>query len=222
MSDTTVHHIQTQRTARYFTLGALTQETQHIWIVLHGYGQMGEYFIRNFKNIEHSKNFIIAPEALSKFYLNETTGRVGACWMTKEDRDLEINDYIGYLDAVIDSLHIPNNCHIHVLGFSQGAATACRWAMNTSYAVQTLVCWAGFFPPDMQWDSPKYLDENFKTYLLYGNQDEYVNEDFKKQTEKVMAGLSKKPNIITFEGRHEIIESTLYTLCKSIEHGRGK
>jgi predicted esterase len=156
MPDTKLHHISTIRTARYYTLGELTDQTTDVWIVLHGYGQLAEYFIRNFKNIHHDHNFIVAPEGLSRYYLNENTGRIGATWMTKEDRENEIQDYILYLNKIIDTLNIPKTIRLHVLGFSQGAATACRWALATQHAVKTLICWAGFFPPDMKWDSPKY------------------------------------------------------------------
>ena len=72
MSDTVTHHIETKKTGRFFTLGNLGSQTNHIWLVLHGYGQLGEFFIRNFKIINNEENFIIAPEALSRFYLNET------------------------------------------------------------------------------------------------------------------------------------------------------
>jgi predicted esterase len=218
MSDTKLHHITTSKTGRYYTLGEINDQTRDIWLVLHGYGQLAEYFIRNFKNIHHTHNFVVAPEALSRFYLNETTGRTGATWMTKEDREYEIEDYIRYLDQIIHSLNIPKNIRLHVLGFSQGAATACRWALNTLHPVKTLICWAGFFPPDMKWDSPKYLDGEMKTYLLYGNMDEYVNDEMKKQIESKIQMLKKKPNIIIFEGRHEIVEPTLYTLSKTVEN----
>jgi predicted esterase len=218
MSDTGIHHIETKKTARFFTLGNLSSQTKHVWLVLHGYGQLAEYFIRNFKIINNDENFIVAPEGLSRFYLNETTGRIGATWMTKEDREYEINDYLEYLDNVINSLNISSNCNIHVLGFSQGAATACRWTMHTEKAVNTLICWAGFFPPDMQWSSPKYLKDTLSTYLLYGTKDEYVNDDLKKQIEHVIAAIEKKPNIIIFEGKHEIVDSTLHTLAKTLEN----
>lgn len=217
MDNTKLHHICITKTARYYTLGELNNETRDIWLVLHGYGQLAEYFIRHFKNIHHDHNFIIAPEGLSRFYLNETTGRIGASWMTKEDRESEIGDYVHYIDELMKNQAIPQHARIHVLGFSQGASTACRWAMQTTLNIHSLICWAGFFPPDMQWTSPKYLSDTMKTYLLYGHQDEYVNEDLKKQIEKLIQSLKKKPNIITFEGKHEIVPSTLYTLSKTIE-----
>jgi predicted esterase len=219
MPETTIHHIETKRTARYFTMGNLGAPTKHIWLVLHGYGQLAEYFLRNFKNISNPENYIIAPEALSRFYINESTGRIGATWMTKEDREHEIEDYLVYLDGIVNSLTIPKDCKIHVLGFSQGAATASRWALHTQLPVNTLVCWAGFFPPDMQWNSPRYMSNELKTYLLYGTNDEYVDDQLKKEIEKLISTLPKKPNIIIFEGKHEIVEPTLYTLYRTIENG---
>lgn len=218
MLETGVHHIETTKTARFFTLGKPSTNTKHVWLVLHGYGQLAEYFIRNFQHIHNDENLIIAPEALSRFYLNETTGRIGATWMTKEDRELEIEDYLKYLDKVTNSLAISQDCKIHVLGFSQGAATACRWAIHTQRTINSLICWAGFFPPDMQWQSPKYLNESMSTYLLYGTKDEYVTEDVKKQLEQVISSIEKKPNIIIFEGKHEIVGPALHTLAKKIEN----
>src|SRR5688572_18536754 len=127
MPDTKLHHIQTTRTARYYTLGELNEQTTDVWIVLHGYGQLAEYFIRHFKNIQQDHHFIVAPEALSRYYLNENTGRIGATWMTKEDRENEIQDYIQYLNNIVDTFNlpatkagIPTKVRLHVLGFSQG------------------------------------------------------------------------------------------------------
>ena len=50
----------------------------------------------------------MAPEALSRFYADVTPGRhgptstVGATWMTREDRENEIRDYVAYLDEMTD------------------------------------------------------------------------------------------------------------------------
>jgi hypothetical protein len=49
--------------------------------------------------------------------------------MTKEDRAHEIEDYLGYLEQVRAAL-IPS-VPLTILGFSQGVATAARWAVAT-------------------------------------------------------------------------------------------
>ena len=43
------HHLSVTRTARYFTLGSLDNNTQQVWFVLHGYGQLAQFFIRKFE-----------------------------------------------------------------------------------------------------------------------------------------------------------------------------
>ena len=62
------------------------------------------YFAQCFKILNTDKNTIIAPEGLSRFYKNGFYGEVVSSWMTKEDRLNEINDYILYLDTLIEEL----------------------------------------------------------------------------------------------------------------------
>jgi hypothetical protein len=61
-------------------------------------------FIQKFKELASENTLIVAPEALSRFYLNGFSGRVGATWMTKEARDTEILDYLNYLNKLLDTL----------------------------------------------------------------------------------------------------------------------
>ena len=58
------HHLPVQRTARFFTLGEITDELREVWFVCHGYGQLARYFLRNFDPIADKSRLIIAPEAL--------------------------------------------------------------------------------------------------------------------------------------------------------------
>ncbi len=98
------NHLKITKTARYYTLGELNDQTENVWFVIHGYGQLAEFFIKKFNVLNDGKTLIIAPEALSKFYLKEFTGRVGATWMTREDREHEIEDYINYLNTLYDTV----------------------------------------------------------------------------------------------------------------------
>ena len=72
----------------------------------------------------------MAPEGLSRFYLDAGAGKVGASWMTKEDRAHEIEDYLSYLEQVRAAIIPP--VPLTILGFSQGVATAARWAVATA------------------------------------------------------------------------------------------
>ena len=77
---------------KYSTYGKFSDRTEKIWFVCHGYGQLAEYFIKNFEVLDAETNYVIAPQGLSKFYLKGFTGRVGASWMTKEDRLTDIEN----------------------------------------------------------------------------------------------------------------------------------
>ena len=100
--ESTEGHITFQKKGRYFTLGNLA-DGKHLLIALHGYGYLAKYFINKFKELDLDKYVILCPEGLSRFYQSGTEGRVGASWMTKEDRQTDIEDYVNYLDAALDS-----------------------------------------------------------------------------------------------------------------------
>ena len=100
------HHIETTRTARYYSLGSTEGSVKELWFVLHGYGQRAEEFIKNFLPIVHEDILIIAPEALSRFYTRGFAGDVGASWMTREDRMHEIGDHIRYLDNLFTEVSL--------------------------------------------------------------------------------------------------------------------
>ena len=98
--------IQTAKSARYFQIGELSSMTKNIWIVLHGYGMLPEYFIKKFECIANKETVIVAPEALNKFYLKDNYSRVGSSWMTKVERYDDIQDNINFLNSIYASLKL--------------------------------------------------------------------------------------------------------------------
>jgi hypothetical protein len=149
------HHLKVERTARYWTLGT-PESAEEVWLVLHGYKQLARRFIRRFKPIDNGLRLIVAPEALSRFYVSQEQGRhgvasvVGATWMTREDRLNEIRDYVGYLDQLVVRIEgETGKVPLTVVGFSQGVATAARWAISGSRAPSRLILWGDFSPPDI-------------------------------------------------------------------------
>ena len=86
------HHLAVAKTARYYSLGEPGPATRQLWFVCHGYGQLAGRFLRHFEPLDDGSRVIVAPEGLSRFYLSESPAerRVGASWMTREDRLVEI------------------------------------------------------------------------------------------------------------------------------------
>ena len=96
------HHLTVSRTASYQQLGTLSARTRRVWFVCHGYGQLAAYFVRHFAFLAEADptTVVIAPEGLSRFYLTGNGGRVGASWMTRDDRLHEIADHINFLNQL--------------------------------------------------------------------------------------------------------------------------
>ncbi len=202
------------RTARYYTLGTPGKQVKDLWIVCHGYGQLARYFLRHFQVLEDEETFIVAPEGFSRFYLDGFSGRVGATWMTKEDRLSEIQDQATYLNLLLQEVmqQLPKTVRVHVLGFSQGGATVCRWLATEMVPCHRLVLWAAAFPEDIDFETGKSAFQGIPVDVVYGTQDDFIKPETLERQQKLMAQLGIKPSIHTFDGGHTIDAETLLKL----------
>ena len=205
------HHILFQKSGRYFVHGELEND-KHLLIALHGYGHLAEYFIRKFHAVDTDRYVIVCPEAPHRFYLKESSGRVGASWMTKEDRLTDIKDYITYLDTLLTDLKSKHSfSSITLLGFSQGGATASRWLAYGKHEFDKFVLWATVFPPDME---PEYCEKFNKSrnYFVFGTKDEYYNIESIHEHFKELERLNVPFEMLNFDGTHNIHDGTLLSI----------
>lgn len=213
------HDLEFNFKARYYTLGKITEATKQIWFVLHGYGQLARYFIRKFNILLDQDIFVIAPEGLSKFYIDnlQSTGRasdrVGATWMTKENRLVDIENYLHFLNALYDQqIGSQSEIPLTVLGFSQGAATASRWVTDNKISFSRLILWSGIFPPDVNFESGRETLRNKQVLLVYGKSDPFINKSHLTEMEMIADKLDITPQRFSFDGKHEIEEKTLLAI----------
>jgi predicted esterase len=210
-------HLTVGRTARYYTLGESAADQAEVWMVLHGYGQLAERFIAKFEPIAGAHRLIVAPEGLSRFYTQGSGGpdsRVGASWMTREDRLEEIADYLRYLDAVYEEAlaRLPGERRrLHLLGFSQGAATAARWALRGKARVDRLILWAGLLPPDVETREVTERLGALDLVLVAGVRDEWVNAGL-PLTQAALEKAGVRYRVVRFSGGHELDVATLEEL----------
>ncbi|HEX8546691.1 MAG TPA: alpha/beta hydrolase [Cytophagaceae bacterium] len=208
------HHLSIEKTAKVCTVGDLNKDTKAIWIVCHGYGQLAQFFAPKFSLLASEGHFIIAPEALSRFYLQGFSGRVGAAWMSREERDCDIEDNINYLNTIYAHFDIEAQSKpLNVLGFSQGVATACRWLAQTKISFQNLVLWAGIFPPDMNTDFEFSMDsfEDKKVFIVYGDNDPFLKVEHEEEVDR-LSKKYKNIEVIRFSGKHEISPAAMEIL----------
>jgi predicted esterase len=221
MSDAEVaiveHHLTVKRTARYCTLGDAPAGATDVWIVCHGFAQLARTFLEEFRVISRPGRRIVAPEALNRFYLNREGGRtgasarVGATWMTREDRLAEIDDYVRYLDDLHREVVGANaGVRVTALGFSQGTATVARWLVLGSVRIDRAILWAGLLPPEIDPASPaRSRLASADLHFVRGTRDEMVDaEQFRAQRELLdRAGVHC--SVLEFDGGHCLDRATL-------------
>ncbi len=203
--------IAVQRTAHYSILGDPDAEIKELWIVCHGYAQLAETFIENFKCLETPGRVIIAPEGLSRFYWGGFTGPVVASWMTSGDRLDEIEDYCNWLDTLYQEYqsNFSPQIKITLLGFSQGTATVMRWVHARQPKIDRLILWAGTTPEDIDYTSLSEYFVSIKKLYVYGLQDKFITEERLTWQMQFLEEQNLEFEIRTFDGKHKIVEQPL-------------
>jgi predicted esterase len=205
------HHLQVRRTARLVTLGEPVPSVRHVWLACHGYGQLASRFMRRFEALDDGSRWIVAPEGLNRFYIESSPGphgpgsKVGATWMTREDRLTDIDDCVAYLDAVhawmFDRVD-RDAVMLNVIGFSQGMSTVVRWAVRTAARIDHLALWAGSWPPEIEPSAD--LFGGARLSLVAGTLDRSVPPASANQLAARLAAAGLDANLEQFEGGHDI------------------
>lgn len=185
-------------------------------MALHGYGQHPKFFLRKFEVLAGEHCGVLAPEGLHRFYTSGSSGRVGASWMTKEDRLNDIQDNHSYLSGLLHTppFNLPQRKVL--LGFSQGAATAVRFFCSTHLHFERLILWAGSFPPDLS------LPENLQRLnevgidIVVGNDDEFIRSRDIQHVAELLDEAGVNYRLHYFEGKHEMHMPTLQKILQTL------
>ena len=198
MSDSTPreHRLVVSRSARCFSQGG--EAAAEAWMAVHGYGQLAARFLRSVELLATPTRLVVAPEGLSRFYLDAGSGKVGASWMTREDRQQEIDDYLAYLEQVRSHLVPP--VPLTVLGFSQGVATAARWAVATSPAPVRLVAWGSLLPEEI----PAARLAAMRVTYVVGEQEAWAPPAAVEAQAAALGNAGVRVEVVRFDGGHEI------------------
>ncbi|MBU2929780.1 alpha/beta hydrolase [Winogradskyella psychrotolerans] len=191
-------------TNSYSTLNTFTERTKTIWLVCHGMGYLSRYFLRYFDKLNAEGNYIIAPQAPSKFYIQPKM-HVGANWLTKVDTEAGTESIINYFDAVLKVEKIPDNINFIVLGYSQGVSVALRYLAKRQLPCNQLVIHSGGIPKELTSKDFEYLPNETAVKLIYGTEDEYLDEArIQHETARAKALFHSRVSIIPFKGKHVV------------------
>ncbi|MCR9288806.1 MAG: phospholipase [Bacteroidetes bacterium] len=209
------HTIKVSKTAHYYTVGAPSKKIKQLWIAAHGYGQLAKKFIYKFEDFDDGETLVIAPDGLSRFYFVSKAGRnPGSCWMTREDRLVEIEDYTTYLQTIYEQFvpQLHDEVQIILFGFSQGCATVCRWMMAKFPRFDHLVLWGGFMPEDI--DYLPHLDyvQSKNPHFIYGDEDQFLTEERMKWYDDIIEKQKIQLKRTVFGGKHIVDRKELMKL----------
>nr|MBI1228490.1 alpha/beta hydrolase [Cytophagales bacterium] len=206
------HPVAYTQQSHFVTSHAPTGLETEIWLVLHGYGQLSEFFIRKFRPVFDASRLIIAAEGIHRSYREGFSGRVGANWMTKYRRETDIGNGMRYLDAVVDSVLKYYNALpvVNVFGFSQGAATVSRWVAHTHLPVAKMVLWGGGLAHDLDGHVMREVAKGIDITLVAGDNDPFIPKELiEEQLQRLKNFPFKSLHERTFNGAHDLNEQLL-------------
>lgn len=213
------HKITIPRTAHYYTLGTPSKNIKRLWIVCHGYGQLASGFVRRFEGLNDGQTLVVAPEGLNKFYWGQFTGKPVATWMTSHKRLDEIADYCNYMQTLYDHYvpQLAEDVTIILLGFSQGAATQCRWIMERFPIFHHLILWAGVLPDDLDFTPHQAFFAGKKLHFVFGTEDPLLTEK-RLQWQRDFASQNLLDfKEFSFEGKHIVDRDALWAFNGMID-----
>lgn len=206
--------IELRLSATYETYGLFSEKTETIVFAFHGYGQLAKYFIRHLDILNPETAYVVAPQGLSKFYLAGHK-RVGASWMTKEDREIDLANQLHYVQRVFEAetknLDL-SRVKLIVLGFSQGVATAARWLQKNQIPFDTFIAYAGTLAYELKAADFDFAKAEAKVFALLGDEDQFYKGESVPKFKQAFLDVFPNGNFQMFEGKHEMKREVLEKL----------
>lgn len=213
------HTLEVSRTAHYYTIGTPSPKVTHVFFCLHGYGQLASQFIYKFDRYATDERLLfVAPEGLSRFYLDHKYDKIGASWMTRLDRQMDITDINRWLDTLFAATlsNVSPNVKITLLGFSQGALTVSRWMAMRQPRFNNLILWGAGYADDMDYLALKDYLSDKQSFLVRGHHDAILTEDIITTHREFMIAQALQPEVILFDGGHELDRSVWHDLMPKL------
>jgi predicted esterase len=168
----------------------------NLLVGFHGYGETADAHLAQLEQIPGIERWSVAAvQALHPFY-RRSGEEVVASWMTKLDRELAIEDNLGYIRSAIEAF--PPRQRLVFAGFSQGAGMAYRAA--AMIPANGLICLGGDVPPDVLQSASRLPP----ALIGRGLRDEWFTDEKLKKDLRSLKGQAVE--VCEFDGGHEWTE----------------
>lgn len=189
----------------YTAVNTRGPETRNIWLCFHGMGYLSRYFANYFKELDPLKNYMIIPQAPSKYYQGPDFKHVGASWLTRENTVEETRNVLSYVDAVWKAEPPLGNTRLIIMGYSQGVSIATRWMASRKIVCDHLILHSGGIPKELTEADFEYLSEETRVTFLYGNNDPYIDSArLEEESLQARTLFGDGVEIQEFNGVHEV------------------
>ncbi|SFR82131.1 alpha/beta hydrolase [Maribacter stanieri] len=209
-----IKNVTYKTTNTYETLNEINSNTKRVWLVFHGIGFLSRFFLKYFNELPKEENYILAPQAPSKYYLKNEYKHVGASWLTKENTAIETENLFNYLDAVLENENLPTDCEIIVFGFSQGVSIALRYLAYSKLQCSKIIIYAGGIPKELNKTDFSYFENKTEIVSIIGDHDEYLTpKRLEEENRKLNSLFGVNIRHINFKGAHEVKKEIINQLA---------
>lgn len=192
---------------------------RQVWFALHGYGQLAQRFLRYLEVLDDGSRLLVAPEGLHRYYVDHAERKVGATWMTSEDRLTDIHDYVTWLDRLYEHVFETvdrREVDVVALGFSQGVHTLYRWLAFGEAELDTAVAWGAGPPPDLDLDAHAGALRGTRLFLVAGDRDPVFGPEAMSTARRRLEAAGLAARALGFEGDHRLDRDTLARLSSEV------
>jgi predicted esterase len=143
--------IATGTHGRYLVEPPASMGPAPVLVGFHGYGESADLQLDRLRLIPGAERWrLISIQGLHRFY-QRRANEVVASWMTRQDRELAVDDNVAYVAAVMDAVdrEYPGAPRLVFAGFSQGVAMTFRAAAASSRVVDGVIAVGGNVPPEL-------------------------------------------------------------------------
>ena len=203
-----IHTIEARTHGRYLVDRPDGDGPFPVLVGFHGYSEGAERMLEELRRIRGERRWILVSiQALNRFYSRAST--VVAGWMTREDRELAIDDNLRYVRSVVARVRetYPVSNQLVYAGFSQGVAMAYRAAAFVANGEVPrpggVILLAGDVPPDVL----PVLPQLPAVLLGWGTEDHWYTEPKAAVDAEHFRAAGVAPQTHIFSGGHVWDES---------------
>lgn len=144
------HTIESRTHGRYLVSPGSAQNAP-LLVGFHGYGEAADEELQRLLSIPGIDRWtILSIQGLHQFYRKQGSA-IAASWMTRQNRELAIEDNIEYVNNVIRVVREEYSATgpLVLTGFSQGVAMTFRAATTSSFPVAGVIVCGADIPPEL-------------------------------------------------------------------------